>query len=59
MPLGTTLLRNPGWNEGEARYEALGYAGVSPCRALCGNEHDVLTMISTRKHFSEYAHLFQ
>ena len=29
-----------------------------PCRALCGNEYDVLTMISTRKHFSKYAHLF-
>ena len=30
-----------------------------PCRALCGNEYDVLTMISTRKYFSKYAHLFQ
>ena len=24
VPLGTTLLQSPGWNEGEARYETLG-----------------------------------
>ena len=25
--VGTTLLQNPGWNEGKARYETLGKQG--------------------------------
>ena len=28
--VGTIPLQNPGWNEGKARNETLGYAGVSP-----------------------------
>ena len=41
MPLGTTLLQSPGWNEGEARHGTLGKHGQK-------NKSSVGAALSTR-----------